>query len=109
MIQKLELLDITPENITKKFGNIKEISYIRYINKEIMKTKEQLAQWVIDNRYGKSLLEKISDKEIYDTIVEGIEKIVWDRERGNDPHLSQGNNDFPQPNTYVEPWESMGK
>ena len=27
----------------------------------------------------------------------------------NEPHLSQGNNDFPQNKTYVEPWESMGK
>lgn len=25
------------------------------------------------------------------------------------PWLTNGNNDFPQPNTYVEPWESMGR
>jgi len=32
-----------------------------------------------------------------------------ERLRNNEPHLSQGNNDFPENNTYVEPWESMGK
>ncbi len=74
-----------------------------------MKTKEQLAQWVVDKRYPNSEFDKVSDKEIYDTIVETIEAIVWERERSNEPHLSQGNNDFPQNNTYVEPWESMGK
>lgn len=28
--------------------------------------------------------------------------------RDDDWSGAQGNNDFPQPNTYVEPWESMG-
>jgi len=32
--------------------------------------KEELAQWVIDNRYPKSEKEKISDHEMYHTIVD---------------------------------------
>jgi len=47
--------------------------------------------------------------------IEGIERTLemLDKQikdiRDNDPWLTNGNNDFPQPNTYVEPWESMGK
>ena len=76
-----------------------------------MKTKYEIAQWVIDNRYPKSELEKISDHELYNTIVDDIQKLIDEKDNeivDDGPHLSQGNNDFPQNNAYVEPWESMG-
>jgi hypothetical protein len=46
-----------------------------------MKTVEELAQWVIDNRYPKSEKEKISDLEMYSTIVEWINYFI---ENAND-------------------------
>ena len=39
-------------------------------------TKEEIAQWVIDNRYAKSEYEKVSDFEMYHTIVEQIEALI---------------------------------
>ena len=41
---------------------------------KIMKTPEEIAQWVIDNRYSKSEKEKVSDQEMYLTLVEEIKK-----------------------------------
>lgn len=40
-----------------------------------------------------------------------IEEVKNSRKKTNDsgPWLTNGNNDFPEPNTYVEPWESMGR
>ncbi len=35
---------------------------------------QQLAQWVIDNRYGKSEQEKVSDSEMYQYITEQLER-----------------------------------
>jgi len=37
--------------------------------------KEEIAQWVIDNRYAKSEKEKVSDFEMYHTIIEQIEAL----------------------------------
>ena len=36
-------------------------------------TKEEIAQWVIDNRYQKSELIKVSDFELYHLLVEQID------------------------------------
>ena len=90
----------------------------QFHNNRKMKTKEELAQWVVDSRDPKTGFVKVSDSELYNTIVESIEKIVWEKKNevrqetkaaDNEPWLIQGNNDFPPNNTYVEPWESMGK
>jgi hypothetical protein len=40
-----------------------------------METAEEIAQWVIDNRYPKSDKEKLSDFEMYHIIVEKIKNI----------------------------------
>lgn len=40
-----------------------------------MKTAEQIAQWVIDNRYPKSENNKVSDSEMYHELVESIAKL----------------------------------
>jgi hypothetical protein len=37
-----------------------------------MNSIQEIAQWVIDNRSSKSKKEKISDLEIYHTIVDGF-------------------------------------
>ena len=42
-------------------------------------TLEEAAQWVIDNRYAKSELEKVSDFEMYNTIIDKCSK--WQQER----------------------------
>lgn len=42
-------------------------------------TLEEVAQWVIDNRYAKSELEKVSDFEMYNTIIDKCSK--WQQER----------------------------
>lgn len=39
-------------------------------------SKDNIAQWVIDNRYPKSEFEKISDMEMYHEIVAMIEKLI---------------------------------
>lgn len=39
-----------------------------------MKTKEEIAQWIIDNRYPKSENDKVSDFEMYHCIVYDINK-----------------------------------
>lgn len=41
-----------------------------------MKTPEEIAQWVIDNRYPKSENDKVSDFEMYQTLVDDIKNIV---------------------------------
>jgi hypothetical protein len=45
-------------------------------NKE---TLEEVAQWVINNRYAKSELEKVSDFEMYNTIIDKCSK--WQQEK----------------------------
>jgi hypothetical protein len=40
-----------------------------------MQNLKQIAQWVIDNRYPKSESEKVSDFEIYHTILESLPTI----------------------------------
>lgn len=37
-----------------------------------MKTPEEIAQWVINNRYQQNEKQKISDAEMYHTLVESI-------------------------------------
>lgn len=37
-----------------------------------MKTAEEIAQWVIDNRYTKSENNKVSDSEMFYTLVKSI-------------------------------------
>lgn len=37
--------------------------------------KEEIAQWVIDNRYAKSEKEKVSDFEMYHLLIEKIEAL----------------------------------
>jgi hypothetical protein len=37
---------------------------------------EELAQWVIDNRYPKSENDKVSDAEMYHTIIEKINQVL---------------------------------
>ncbi|MCE5332737.1 MAG: hypothetical protein LLF95_11445 [Bacteroidales bacterium] len=37
-----------------------------------MKTPEEIAQWVINNRYPRNEKEKISDAEMYHSLVESI-------------------------------------
>lgn len=52
-----------------------------------MKTAEQIAQWVIDNRYPKNENSKVSDSEMYHELVESIAKlctiphVVWKSEQ----------------------------
>lgn len=41
-----------------------------------MNTIEELAQWVIDNRYTKNSKEKISDFEMFNTIVEKSKELL---------------------------------
>jgi hypothetical protein len=43
---------------------------------------EQIAQWVIDNRYAKSENDKVSDFEMFHLLVEKIKVVA--REKGND-------------------------
>jgi hypothetical protein len=40
-----------------------------------MKTKEEIAQWVINNRYTKGENDKVSDAEMYHELVESIDKL----------------------------------
>lgn len=39
-------------------------------------TKENIAQWVIDNRYSKSEFDKLSDSEMYYTLIDKIEQAI---------------------------------
>lgn len=40
------------------------------------KTSQELAQWVIDNRYPKSELDKVSDFEMYHILLDGINSLI---------------------------------
>ena len=42
--------------------------------KDKMKTTEQIAQWVIDNRYPKSKYDKVSDSEMYYALIKFFEQ-----------------------------------
>lgn len=41
-----------------------------------MKTIQEISQWVIDNRYPKSENDKMSDIEMYHTLIELINQLV---------------------------------
>lgn len=41
-----------------------------------IKTIEEIAQWVIDNRYPKSENNKVSDAEMYHTLIEAINQVL---------------------------------
>jgi hypothetical protein len=41
-----------------------------------MKTIQEIAQWVIDNRYPKSENNKVSDAEMYYTLVEAMNQVL---------------------------------
>lgn len=41
-----------------------------------MKTIEEIAQWVIDNRYPKSENDKVSDFEMYHTLIEAMNQVL---------------------------------
>jgi hypothetical protein len=41
-----------------------------------MKTIQEIAQWVIDNRYPKSENNKVSDAEMYHTLIEAMNQAL---------------------------------
>lgn len=41
-----------------------------------MKTIEEISQWVIDNRYPKSENDKVSDFEMYQTLIEAMNQAL---------------------------------
>lgn len=41
-----------------------------------MKKIEEIAQWVINNRYPKSENDKVSDAEMYHTLVEAMTQVL---------------------------------
>jgi hypothetical protein len=41
-----------------------------------MKTIQEIAQWVIDNRYPKSENDKVSDAEMYHTLIEAMKQVL---------------------------------
>lgn len=41
-----------------------------------MKTIEEIAQWVISNRYPKSENDKVSDAEMYHTLIEAMNQVL---------------------------------
>ena len=41
-----------------------------------MKTIQEIAQWVIDNRYPKSENDKVSDFEMYHTLIEAMNQVL---------------------------------
>lgn len=41
-----------------------------------MKTIQEIAQWVIDNRYPKSENDKVSDFEMYQTLIEAMNQVL---------------------------------
>jgi hypothetical protein len=43
-----------------------------------MDTPEEISQWVINNRYAKSEKEKVSDFEMYHTLIDAIKKMIVD-------------------------------
>jgi len=49
-----------------------------------MNTIEELAQWVIDNRYPKSQNQKVGDFEMFTTLVEKIKEL---QDKGGDAEV----------------------
>jgi len=49
-----------------------------------MKSKEEIAQWVIDNRWSKSEWQTTSDFEMYHFIVDEIDKLLTNNKVEND-------------------------
>lgn len=41
------------------------------------RTPEQIAQWAIDNRYPKGEFNKVSDFELYHTILDDIHRLLY--------------------------------
>lgn len=41
-----------------------------------MKTIQEIAQWVIDNRYPKTENDKVSDGEMYHTLIEAMNQVL---------------------------------
>lgn len=41
-----------------------------------METIQEIAQWVIDNRYPKSENDKVSDAEMYHTLIEAMNQVL---------------------------------
>lgn len=41
-----------------------------------METIQEIAQWVIDNRYPKSENDKVSDAEMYNTLIEAMNQVL---------------------------------
>lgn len=41
-----------------------------------METIQEIAQWVIDNRYPKSENNKVSDAEMYHTLIEAMNQVL---------------------------------
>jgi len=71
---KHEFKVIPKEEILSNRSNAYE-----FINFDKQETLEEIAQWAIDNRYPKSEFEKVSDAEMYHTIIEKVSK--WQQER----------------------------
>jgi hypothetical protein len=67
------------EPITNENGNIQYNFKATIKEKPKQETLEEVAQWVINNRYAKSELEKVSDFEMYNTIIDKCSK--WQAER----------------------------
>jgi hypothetical protein len=67
------------EPTTNENGNIQYNFKATIKEKPKKETLEEVAQWVIDNRYAKSELEKVSDFEMYNTIIDKCSK--WQQER----------------------------
>jgi len=72
---------------------------------EKLRILDELKEMIVS---GENLPTSLNDK-----IVTDLERLIKSVEtpstNNHEPWLIQGNNDFPQNNTYVEPWESMGK
>jgi len=56
-------------------------------------TKEELAQWVINNRYPRSENEKVSDHEMFQFIIENL-TIMLDNELNRGFDMSQLDSHF---------------
>ena len=56
---------------------------IEYMKAEQMQTPEEIAQWVIDNRYPKSEFNKLSDQELFLGLVDKIRDAI-----ANGNHIS---------------------
>jgi len=63
-----------------------------------MKTKEEIAQWVINNRYPKSEKDKVPDVEMYHKLVESIEALF---------SIPRNSNNYTQ--GYKDGWSDCSK